>query len=107
MMWNNDMTYCGNELCKRENCKRHWTHTPEGVPISSAYLSEGDGGDCKYYYPGGDRIVNVSFPIYEESELYKKLEDMAKQKRMRVEALVDSLLAQRMDLILTEELNRL
>ena len=104
MMWKNDITYCANDECKRESCKRHCIHAPEGVPISVSYMGESDGSDCKYYYPGGDRIVNVSFPIYEESELYKKLEARAKRERMSVDDLVYSLLVQKFEIFVEGEL---
>lgn len=100
MMWSNDITYCANDECKRESCKRHYIHAPEGVPISCSYLSDGDGRDCKNYYPGGDVYVNLSFPMYEGSELYKKLEERAKRERMSVDDLVYSLMAQKFELLI-------
>lgn len=104
-MWSNDITYCANDECKRENCKRHCIHAPEGVPISVSYMSEGDGRDCRNYYPGGDVYVNVSFPMYSESDLYKRLEERAKQKQTSVENYVYDLLEQRFDRILEEALD--
>ena len=100
MMWKNDITYCANDECKRESCKRHCIHAPEGVPISVSYMGESDGRDCKNYYPGGDVYVNVSFPMYSESDLYKKLEERAKRERMSVDDLVYSLMAQKFELLI-------
>lgn len=96
--------YCVNDACRRENCKRHCSHTPEGVSMNTVFLGEGSGRDCKRYYPGGDTYVNLSFLMYEDSELYKKLEERAKQKQTSVENYVYDLLEQRFDRILEEAL---
>lgn len=44
-----DITYCVNEKCDREDCRRHRSKLPSGFPV---YTSEFKEKNCKYFLQG-------------------------------------------------------
>lgn len=112
-MWSNDITFCSNEDCCHNDCRRHHTRTPKGVPYSNARFGNADG-TCYEYLPDDDRedwrslyhTQNVEINLRKDDELYQRLAAYAERKGKSVEVVIDTLVSLGSYKLLSDALDR-
>lgn len=57
-MFRYDITFCANQKCTKNDCRRHHTNTPSGVPYSFAFFNEENRKRCDNYLKGGKKKPN-------------------------------------------------